>query len=214
MSACVQQTLLSEHERALEIAKIEAFDQWLSKEALTKEHITAQQLFDRVVTRIGHMFKTLQNELRQARSEQDELQEKLEEQDEFNPLHWEKLLGYNQIEDPANMIAATMQNLAPPISIYQYYQAYKPMILKWSNLPDLRNQSQISAEQFQELWTKANYVAKDLLVCMWVLKDLTIPKGVVEVTTANPPFYLTRFCISALIHMDKHHEEFYTNVKN
>lgn len=112
------------------------------------------------------------------------------------------------------MIAATMQNLAPPISIYQYYQAYKPMILKWSNLPDLRNHSQISADQFQALWTKANSAAKDLLVCMWVLKDLTTPKGVVEVTTANPPFYLTRFCISALTHIDKHHEEFYTNVKN
>jgi hypothetical protein len=145
LSECIKQTLLNNQERALEIAKIEAFDQWLSKEALTKEHITAQQLFDRVVTRIDHMFKTLQNELRQARSERDELQERLEKQDEYDPLHWEKLLGYNQIEDPANMIAATMKNLAPPISIYQYYQAYKPLILKWSDLPDLRNQSQISA---------------------------------------------------------------------
>ena len=49
---------------------------------------------------------------------------------------------------------------------------------------------------------------------MWVLKDLFIPKGVVEITTANPPFYLTRFCISVLTHINKHHEEFYSNMEN
>ena len=64
------------------------------------------------------------------------------------------------------------------------------------------------------MWEKTNSAAKDLLVSMWVLKDLAIPRGVVEVTTANPPFYLTRFCISTLTHISKHHEEFYTNVKN
>ena len=49
---------------------------------------------------------------------------------------------------------------------------------------------------------------------MWILRDLTIPKGVLEITTANPNFYLTRFCISALTHIQKHHEEFYTNIEN
>ena len=73
LSDCVKKTLLGDQQRALEIAKIEAFDQWLSKEASTKEHITTQQLFDRVVTRIGHMFKALHKELRQTRSERDEL---------------------------------------------------------------------------------------------------------------------------------------------
>ena len=107
-----------------------------------------------------------------------------------------------------------MSNLPPPISISQYYQAYKPMILKTSNLPDIRNKSRISKEQFQLLWQQANSAARDLLIFMWVLRDLLIPKGVVEITTANPPFFLTRFCISALVHMNKHHEEFYTNVSN
>ena len=44
---------------------------------------------------------------------------------------------------------------------------------------------------------------------IWPLRDLTIPKGVVEVMTANPPFYLTRFCISTLIHISKNHEIFF-----
>jgi hypothetical protein len=85
----------------------------MSKDASTKEHITAQHLFDRIATIIGHMFKTLQNKLRQARTERDDLQDKLEQQEDSDPLQWEKLMGYNKIEDPINMIAATMKNLAP-----------------------------------------------------------------------------------------------------
>ena len=112
------------------------------------------------------------------------------------------------------MIKVIMINLPPPISISQYYQAYKPMILKSSSFLDIRNKSQISQEQFQVLWQQANSAAKDLLIFMWVLKDLTIPKGVVEITTTNPSFFITRFCILALVHMSKHHKEFYTNVSN
>src|ERR1700737_2478037 len=107
-----------------------------------------------------------------------------------------------------------MKNLAPPISIFQYYLAYKPMILNWSSLPDVRTKSHLSQEQFRTLWQRANSAARDLLVFMWVVKDLFIPKGVVEITTANPPFYLTRFCVAALTHINRHHEEFYTNVEN
>lgn len=104
-----------------------------------------------------------------------------------------------------NAITVTIKNLAPPISIFQYYQAYKPMFLNWSNLADIRNKSHLSQDQFQGLWNKANSTAKDLLVFMWVLKYLHIPRGVVEITTANSPFYLTRFYISALTRINKHH---------
>ena len=78
----------------------------------------------------------------------------------------------------------------------------------------MRTKSHLSQEQFQALWQKANPEARDLLVFMWAMTDLLIPKGVVEVTTANPPFYLTRFCVSALTHINRHHEEFYTNLEN
>jgi len=154
------------------------------------------------------MFKALQTELRQTRSEKEELQEKIKLQEEHNTINWENLLGQNNIEDSVNMISATMKNLTPPISIFQYYQAYKPLILKWSSLPDLRNHSHLSEEQFRMLWANANFAARDLLVCMWALRDLTIPKRAVEITTASPPFYLTRFCATTLNHIDRHHEEF------
>lgn len=64
------------------------------------------------------------------------------------------------------------------------------------------------------MWQAANSAARDLFVFMWVLRDLHVPKGILEITTENPNFYLTRFCISALIHIQKHHEEFYTNIEN
>ena len=64
------------------------------------------------------------------------------------------------------------------------------------------------------LWVKANSEAKDLLVFMWILKDRTTHKGVVEITTTNPNFYLTRFCIKTLTHISRHHEEFYNNIEN
>ena len=107
-----------------------------------------------------------------------------------------------------------MKNLPPPISIYQYYQAYKPMIFKWSNLPDLKLQTHLSKDQFQILWAQANSAARDLLAFMWIMKDLVVPTGVVEITTASPTFFITRFCISALTHINRHHEEFYTNIEN
>ena len=200
----------------MELAKIEAFEVWVHKQPETGEQISAQVLLQRVSAKLNHTLKNLKAELYQTTTERDDLQARFDQHEEHkaNAYEWEKILGFETIEDPANMIQATMTNLPPPISISQYYQAYKPIILKSSSLPDIRNKSHISQEQFQVLWQQANSAAKDLLIFMWALKDLTIPKGVVEITTANPPFFLTRFCISALIHMSKHHEEFYTNVSN
>ena len=68
----------------------------------------------------------------------------------------------DKIDDPGDTIIVTMKNLAPPISNFQYYQIYKPMILNWSSLPDIWNKSHLSQEQFRVLWDKANFVAKDL----------------------------------------------------
>lgn len=68
LSTCVNQTLISDPERALEVAELEAFDKWMTQETPTKEHISAQQLFDRIVTKLGHMIKTPKNELHQTRS--------------------------------------------------------------------------------------------------------------------------------------------------
>ena len=107
-----------------------------------------------------------------------------------------------------------MKNLPPPISIYQYYQAYKPIIFQCSNLPDLKTRSHLSKEEFQALWTQANSAARDLLTFMWVIKDLLVPKGIVEITTTNPAFYITRFCVAGLTHINHHHEQFYTNIEN
>jgi hypothetical protein len=50
--------------------------------------------------------------------------------------------------DPANFVSATRKNLPPPVSIYKYYQAYKPILLTSSNLPDIKPQSSLSKEQF------------------------------------------------------------------
>ena len=204
----------TEIDRATELTKLEAFDYWIDGKSETKEQLTAKMMLDRVTAKLGHTFKTLKTALQQAIQERDEIQVRMEQQQEEEPLKWEKLLGLDKIEHTSNIIEATMKSLAPPISIVQYYQAYKPLIFETSGLPDLKNQIHISAEQFQVLWTKADPAAKDLLVCMWVLKDLTVPKGIVELTTANPPFYLTRFCLSALTHISKHHDEFYSNIQN
>lgn len=137
-----------------------------------------------------------------------------QEEESSGHLKWENLLGLNIIEYHVNMITTTMKNLPPPISIYQYYQAYKPMILKWSDMQDLKTRTHLSKEEFQTLWAQANSAARDILTFMWVLKDLVVPRGVVEITTTNPTFYLTRLCIAALTHINRHREEFYTNIEN
>jgi hypothetical protein len=169
-----------------------------------------------VTAKLNHTLKNLKSELQQAISERDEFSTKMEQQEEDRSdlYKWEHLLGFNRIEDSGNMIIATMKNLALPISIYQYYLAYKPMLFKWSNLSDIKIQNHIFKEEFQELWSQANPAARDFLIFMWALKDLVLPKGLAEITSTNPNFYLTRFCISALTHIQRHHEEFYTNIEN
>ena len=84
-----------------------------------------------MTAKLGHTFRNLKTTLHQVTLERDELQYKIkyQEEGEYDPLKWEHLLGYNKIEDPKNMIAVTIKNLAMPISVFQYYQAYKPMIL-------------------------------------------------------------------------------------
>ena len=103
----------------MELAKLEAFDQWLSKPVGTKEEVSTKQMFERITSKISHMLKY-------------------------------------QVE-PYNLEAA-----------------------------------------------------RDLLVCMWVLRDLITQKGVVEITTASPSFYLTRFCTAVLNHISRHHDDFYS----
>ena len=218
MKSAIHTTTEASPDRVQEIAKMEAFDLWV-QEKTDSDHdnaFSARTLLHRVTTKINHTLKTLKTELRQATTERDDLQEKLEQQEEDSPEYpkWNDLLGLSKTEDPGNLITATMKNLPPPISIYQYYQAYKPMIFNTSNLPDLKLQTHLSKEQFQILWAQANSGARDLLTFMWALKDLTVPKGVVEITATNSTFYITRFCIRALTHINHHHEEFYTNIDN
>ena len=198
----------------MELSKIEAFDLWIKERPDTETQISAQILLHRVTSKLNYTFRSLKAELYHAIQERDELQNTIEQQQEENPLQWEKWLGDDKIEDPSNSVTTTMKNLPPPISIFQYYKAYKPLILTRSSLPDIKNEIEISEELFQMLWVKANSEAKDLLVFMWILKDLTTHKGVVEITTANHNFYLTRFCVTTLTHIARHHEEFYNNIEN
>ena len=211
-------------DRVMELTRMEAFNLWLQQQHATEEQISPQTLLQRVSAKMNHTLRNLKGELHQATTERDELQARIDQQEDTrdtlgegnrdNFANWATLIEQEKIEDTDNLISATRKNLAPPVSIFQYYQAYKPMILNQSSLPDLRCKTHLSHEQFRTLWNKANSKARDLLVFMWVLKDLLIPRGVVEITTANSPFYITRFCTSALAHINRHHEEFYSNMEN
>ena len=203
-------------DRATELAKLEAFDYWIDGKPSIHEQITAQTMLDKVMAKLGHTFKNFKTEIHQITIERDELQCKLEqhEEEQSDLSKWEQVLGQDMIEQPENAITSTMKNLAPPISIYQYYQAFKPLVLTKSNLPDIRLSNKISKDQFKALWKKANSAAKDLLVFMWVLKDMFTTKGTVELTTVDHDFYATRFCIRALTHISQHHNLFYSNIEN
>ena len=112
----------------------------------TYEQVLAQTLLHRVTTKLNHIFRNLKSKLHQLTIEKNELQTRFEQhlEEKIDPYACEHLLGFDKIEDPGNMIIVTMKNLAPPISIFQYYQAYKPMILKWSSLPYIRYKNHLS----------------------------------------------------------------------
>ena len=71
------------------------------------------------------------------------MQNRMEQQQEKHHPQWKNLLENDKIEDPANLITTTMKNLPPPINIFQYYQTYKPLIMKDSSLHDIWNRSHI-----------------------------------------------------------------------
>lgn len=179
-------------------------------------NISQPRLCQTVIAKLGHTFKNRKTKLYQITLERDDLQYKLEQQEEeaSNLSKWEQILHQDIIEEPENAITSTMKNLAPPISIFQYYQAFKPFVLIESNLRDIWLRSKVSKEQFKAIWSKANPTAKDLLVFMWILKDLITTKGTIEITTADLAFYATRFCTKALIHISQHHNHFYSNTEN
>lgn len=66
-------TSTENHQRALELAKLEAFDKWLSKPAGTKEEVITKQIFEKITSKISYMSKSLQDELRHAITEREEL---------------------------------------------------------------------------------------------------------------------------------------------
>lgn len=66
-------------DRIMELAKLEAFDQWIQKNPRTEEQLTAQTMLQRVTTKLNHMFRNLKTELYQAITERDELQARVEE---------------------------------------------------------------------------------------------------------------------------------------
>lgn len=100
--------------------------------------------------KLGYTFRNLKNKLKHVSLERDELHSRLEQhkKDKEKLLQREILLGQNKIENLGNLVVATMRNLGPPISIFQFYQVYKPMILKWSNLPYMNNKSHLNKEEF------------------------------------------------------------------
>ena len=140
--------------RVNELAKLEAFDLWVQRNPDAKDQVSAQTLLDRITSKLDHTFRNLKTQLYHAIQERDEMQSQIEQQQEENPLQWENLLGDDKIEDPSNLVTATMKNMPPPISIFQYYKAYKPLILKGSSLLDIKNGIEISEELFQILWVR------------------------------------------------------------
>ena len=140
---------LATSDRVKELAKLEAFDLWVQRSPEMEERILAQTLLHKVTSKLNHTLTNLKEELYQAIQERDDLQNQIEQQQEEDLLQWEKLLGEDKIEDPENSITAIMKYLPPPISIFQYYKAYKPLILQSSSLPNIKNGTEISEEFFK-----------------------------------------------------------------
>ena len=72
----------------------------------------------------------------------------------------------------------------------------------------------MTKEEFEGTWRQAQPDAKDTLAFMWAIGDIKIPLGVMEIISANPSFYISRYSIRALAQMAEHHRKFYTNPYN
>ena len=96
-------------------------------------------------------------------------------------------------------------HIAPFTSIMQCYQALKGLNLLVSKVPLLRPGVTLTQPQFDRIWHNADATARDTLSFMWVMGDLHLPTGVMEVVTASPPFYVGRFILRTLSFLGHHH---------
>ena len=91
-----------------------------------------------------------------------------------------------------------LYHLPPLISIHQVYRATRGLTLMKSGLSYLQPGVQMTKEEFEGTWRQAQPDAKDTLAFMWAILDIKIPLGVMELISANPSFYISRYSIRAL----------------
>ena len=97
-----------------------------------------------------------------------------------------------------------LNHTKPLTLIMQGYHAHGALTLLTSNLPIIRKGVSLNQDQFGELWTHAYSKAKDTLAFMWVVGDLKLPLGCIEVTTRSPPFFIRRYILRSIASMAQH----------
>lgn len=86
----------------------------------------------------------------------------------------------------------------------QCHHAYGTTNLLTSNLPILKEGTTLNHEQFRELWQQTNPRAKDTLAFMWVVGDIKLPLGSIEVITGSPPFFIRRYVLRNIAFLGQH----------
>lgn len=104
-----------------------------------------------------------------------------------------------------------LYHLPPPISIQQVYHSTGRLTLLKSGLPYIQPGLRLNQEEFKALWKQAQPKAKDTLAFMWAIGEVALPLDAMEVVTANPSFYISKYCVRAMDQIANHHRKYYTN---
>lgn len=80
-----------------------------------------------------------------------------------------------------------------------------------NGLPYIQPGLRLNQEEFKALWKQAQPEAKDTLAFMWAIGEVALPLGAMEVVTASPSFYISRYCVRAMDQIANHHRKYYTN---
>lgn len=179
-----------------------AYETWVEEDKPARESI--QKFQNRVAEITQETIQALHIEIERLIQSKEELQD-----------HLEKMTLANQDFTPEfrkriEPVLKSQHNLPPPISIPQYYSASRNLILMKEGLPLFKPGDRLSKEDFIKYWKKARPEGRDTLTFMWMMGELKLPTGVLELAAVQPGFYISRYCARAITRITEHHQAFYT----
>lgn len=182
-----------------------AFETWVEDKRAAREGV--QEFQRRVAETTQDTIQILHAEVERLIQEKEELQNAFET---ASQAHYALKPEFRRDMDHA---MAALHQLPPAVSIQQNFQAFRELVFVSNGIPILATGAKLSQEEVIKFWKRSGPNGRNALAFMWALGELKTPLGVFELVAVNPAFYVSRYCVQAMIQIAEHHRGFYSKTK-